>query len=79
MSKCECADERAEQGASLLAEMRKVFRKHKSLTEHEVMRSITEGEGKASSMTTKKHHKKFLVAMRLWDTPVLIPNTKVKT
>ena len=48
-------------------------------TEHEVMRSITEGEGKASSMTTKKHHKKFLVAMRLWDTPVLIPNTKVKT
>ena len=23
--------------------------------------------------------KKFLVAMRLWDTPVLIPNTMVKT
>ena len=54
MSKCECADERAEQGASLLAEMRKVFRKHKSLTEHEVMRSITEGEGEVHEQRATK-------------------------
>ena len=49
------------------------------MTEHEVMRSITEGEGREQHSDRKKTTKKFLVAMRLWDTPVLIPNTKVKT
>ena len=46
-------------------------------TEHEVMRSITEGEGSESHDGGGQQH--FLVAMRLRDTPVLIPNTMVKT
>ena len=44
--------------------------------EHEVFRRNTEGEGSGARTDTTKE---FLVAMRLWDTPVLIPNTMVKT
>ncbi len=47
-------------------------------TEHELMRSISEGE-EGSGTATKEQQKTFLVAMRLGDTPVLIPNTMVKT
>ena len=44
--------------------------------EREVMRSITEGR-KFDAWTDKATM--ILVAMRLGDTPVLIPNTMVKT
>ena len=44
--------------------------------EREVMRSITESR-KFDAWTDKAT--KILVAMRLGDTPVLIPNTMVKT
>ena len=50
----------------------------RSAAEHEVFRRNTEGEG-VRGMTDKNGNKTFLVAMRLWDTPVLIPNTMVKT
>ena len=45
--------------------------------EHELMRSISEGR-MFGHMTTKTTFN-LLVAMRLGDTPVLIPNTMVKT
>ena len=50
---------------------------HKSLTERELMRSIGESEGQGAR-AEETQLKKFLVAMRLEDTPVLIPNTMVK-
>ena len=46
------------------------------MTEHEVQR--TEGEG-IRRMDDALGQQKFPVAMRLGETPVLIPNTKVKT
>ena len=48
----------------------------RSAAEHEVFRRNTEGEGSGARTDTTKE---ILVAMRLWDTPVLIPNTIVKT
>ena len=47
--------------------------------EHEVFRRNTEGEGVRGMTDKNGNTKEFLVAMRLWDTPVLIPNTMVKT
>ena len=47
------------------------------VTEREVMRSITESEGSQSMDGVKTTT--LLVAMRLRDTPVPNPNTKVKT
>ena len=51
------------------------------MTEREVMRSITESAGIRGTGGVKKRQqkKRIPVAMRLWDTPVLIPNTMVKT
>ena len=46
------------------------------MTKHEVQR--TEGEG-IRRMDDALGQQKFPVAMRLGETPVLIPNTKVKT
>ena len=50
---------------------------YKSATEHEMKRSGIEGADAVHecSRTTKS----FLVAMRLGETPVPIPNTMVKT
>ena len=51
----------------------------RSAAEHEVFRRNTEGEGVRGMTDKNGNTKTFLVAMRLWDTPVLIPNTMVKT
>ena len=43
---------------------------------HEINRRFMNGERAARGLD---NFITFLVAMRLWDTPVLIPNTMVKT
>ena len=48
------------------------------MTEREVMRGITESAG-SQSMDGTTTTETLPVAMRLWGTPVLIPNTMVKT
>ena len=47
-------------------------------TEREVTRSVAESRGWAR-MDDKRNNYMTLVAMRLGETPVLIPNTMVKT
>ena len=50
------------------------------VTEREMFRRNIESEGtEHGRQETTQLNKEFLVAMRLWDTPVLIPNTMVKT
>ena len=44
-----------------------------------MIQSITEGEGRSSNATKHKNKETLLVTMRIGDTPVLIPNTMVKT
>ena len=48
------------------------------LTEHEVSEGYR-GCGKSEHGQSRRQQKNFPVAMRLGDTPVLIPNTMVKT
>ena len=48
-------------------------------TEREMMRSIIESEVDSAWTTIKETTNKIPVVMRLGETPVLIPNTKVKT
>ena len=48
------------------------------LTEHEVSEGYR-GCGKPEHGQSRRQQKNFPVAMRLGDTPVLIPNTMVKT
>ena len=48
-------------------------------TEREMMRSIIESEVDSAWTTIKEQLKKIPVVMRLGETPVLIPNTMVKT
>ena len=47
--------------------------------EREMMRSIIESEVDSAWTTIKETTNKIPVVMRLGETPVLIPNTKVKT
>ena len=51
------------------------------VAERELMRSISESEGgrRMDEKTTKTNNIIFPVVMRLGETPVLIPNTMVKT
>ena len=46
-----------------------------------MIRSITESEGRKQQCGVKSNNliRKILVTMRIGDTPVLIPNTMVKT
>ena len=48
-------------------------------TERKMMRSIIESEVDSAWTTIKETTNKIPVVMRLGETPVLIPNTKVKT
>ena len=51
----------------------------KRTTEREVTRSVTESEGSEGHSDEEEQLQRFPVAMRLGETPVLIPNTMVKT
>ena len=77
MSKRECAAAWEEQEAGQPGGLRGTMQVHKSLTGRELMRSIGESEGQGAR-AEETQLKKYLVAMRLEDTPVLIPNTMVK-
>ena len=52
---------------------------HKANDRARVVRKDNESEGIRRADGVEDNERKNPVAMRLWDTPVLIPNTMVKT
>ena len=73
---CECTDIAGEEAGSLLTEVLGSRWMYKSLGSREMKQS---GIERVERRHEQIKSQKFLVAMRLGDTPVPIPNTMVKT